>query len=545
MISSFKVFSHYSIQRAYAHVPMLVKKAHELGLKYLVLSDYESLAGSMELMDEIDKNKYDIVPICGTTIQTDGGEVTLLAKNLAGWIRLSQILSSIHRDPATIHDGSLGKRHVTDAITNAMCDDLVAVTDGDDAQYNYLVKYIPGILRSNDQPVLYANAEDKIYCELQVCSRLGITLVDGPANTEAAPIFKNDYSLKPISNSVLTPHLSSFSKYSLKNKPSIPKYKRLPPNTTSTEYLKQLCREGWRKKIEPKIKDNELLKKDYVDRIKDELSLLASASLEDYMLNVYEFVNYCRSNGSTATLRGSAAGCLVFYLLDVVTLDPVWPDSSLPYDPHRSLVFARFINKGRFAGGKFQMPDADLDIPGYIRDALKDHIRSLYTEANVANIMTFQKMKGKAAIREVFRIFGLSLDVADNITKYMVDEAKVQDELQDIKEVRPDYTIINYNIDHIGKVEEYYKQYTKEFNLAIGLCNTIRSIGIHAAGILVANEPIANICPLRYNEENNCYVAAMKMQDVETRGLTKFDLLSVEALAKISELVKEINGKGI
>lgn len=187
------------------------------------------------------------------------------------------------------------------------------------------------------------------------------------------------------------------------------------------------------------------------------------------------------------------------------------------------------------------MPDADLDIPGYIRDPLKDHIRTLYGTEKVANIMTFQKMKGKAAIKEVFRIFGLSLDVADSINKYMVDEAKVQDELQDIRETRPDYTIINYNIDHIGKVEEYYKQYTKEFNLAIGLCNTIRSTGIHAAGILVANEAIEGICPLQYNKENDCSVAAMKMQDVETRGLTKFDLLSVEALAKISELVKEIN----
>ena len=212
--------------------------------------------------------------------------------------------------------------------------------------------------------------------------------------------------------------------YNILSPPNPPEFN--PPGRISpADYLRQLCREGWKEKM-PHVGKDHLHFKEYGKRIDNELQVFEGAGLSSYFLIVRDILEFCRSNGYlTGPGRGSAAGCMVSYLIGITQIDPV------EYD----LVFERFYNAGRNANGRISMPDIDIDVPKDARTAVIDHIKGKYGKDNVAQIVTFQTLKGRAALKRVMQARGnISFEEQNNITRHIMDESKIADDLQDMKE---------------------------------------------------------------------------------------------------------------
>ncbi len=197
----------------------------------------------------------------------------------------------------------------------------------------------------------------------------------------------------------------------------------------------------------------------------------------------------------------------------------------------------------KFTPGHVSLPDIDVDIAAFFRKELIDYTRSKYGNECVAKIATFSRMDGKGAIKEVFRILNPvfnSHELANLITSHMIDASKISDELQDLKEENPKYNTVNYNIDNVQIIrDEYYKEYKHEFDIAIKMASTIKSMGKHAAGIVICNQPLDTIFPVIKNDDG--MVLALEMEFAEYAGAVKYDFLGVLAYDKIGAIVDMIN----
>jgi DNA polymerase-3 subunit alpha len=147
-----------------------------------------------------------------------------------------------------------------------------------------------------------------------------------------------------------------------------------PDNLNSNEYMRQLCRNGWKALVETRVDKSQHEK--YRARVERELKVFEDAKLSGYFLICQDIINFVRRNNwLPGPGRGSAAGCLVSYLIGVTSIDP------MPYN----LLFERFYNAGRNAGGRISMPDIDMDVPVTKRNAVIDYIKRQYGEDKVSH----------------------------------------------------------------------------------------------------------------------------------------------------------------
>jgi DNA polymerase-3 subunit alpha len=320
--------------------------------------------------------------------------------------------------------------------------------------------------------------------------------------------------------------------YDILSKPKLPPFE-CPDNQNPDEYLRQLCRNGWRDKIADIIsKDGQQI---YVDRIKYELEVLQGAGLSSYFLIVQDIVDYVRKNSwLPGPGRGSAAGCLVSYLIGITSIDPI----------KYGLLFDRFYNAGRNSTNHISMPDIDVDVPIDKREAIIEYIKNKYGHDKVSQMITFNTIKGRGALKDVLRVYGnISFDEMNQITKNIPDEAKIADELQEMKEETGESSIIRWALEnHADKLKEWcyidendtlQGPLAKRFEQAIRLEGTKSNQSKHAAGIAISSEPLNEICPMIYDSKNEQLIAGMEMQDLENIGIIKFDILGVAMLDKI------------
>jgi len=320
--------------------------------------------------------------------------------------------------------------------------------------------------------------------------------------------------------------------YDILSKPKLPPF-ACPNNLNPDEYLRELCRVGWKQKIANKI-DTEN-QKEYLDRIKYELDVLQGAGLSSYFLIVQDIVNFVRENGwLPGPGRGSAAGCLVSYLIGITSIDPI----------KYNLLFDRFYNAGRNSGNRISMPDIDVDVPIDKREDIINYIKNKYGHNKVSQMITFNTIKGRGALKDVLRVYGnIGFEEMNKITKNIPDEAKIADELQEMKEETGESSIIRWalenNVDklrewcYIDNDGELQGPLAKRFEQAIRLEGTKSNQSKHAAGIAISSEPLNEICPMIYDTKNNELIAGMEMQDLESIGIIKFDILGVAMLDKI------------
>lgn len=314
--------------------------------------------------------------------------------------------------------------------------------------------------------------------------------------------------------------------------PQLPNFE-CPNKQSPIEYIRELCRLGWKQKIQHKIpKDKHQA---YVDRVKKEFEVLESSNLASYFLIVRDIVNYVRSkNCLPGPGRGSAAGCLVSYLIGITAIDPI------KYD----LIFERFYNAGRNTKKNISMPDIDVDVPIEHREDIINYIKNKYGHDKVSQMITFNTLKGRGALKEVLRVYGnISFQEMNKITKNIPDEAKIADELQEMKEENGEASIIRWALEnnpqklkewcYIDDDNELQGPLSKRFEQAIRLEGSKYNQSKHAAGIAIANNKLSSICPMLWDKKTKQNIAGFEMSDLESIGVIKFDILGIALLDKI------------
>jgi DNA polymerase-3 subunit alpha len=237
--------------------------------------------------------------------------------------------------------------------------------------------------------------------------------------------------------------------------------------------------------------------------------------------------------------RGSAAGCLVSYLIGITSIDPI----------KYHLLFDRFYNSGRNTKDRVSMPDIDVDVPIEKREDIITYIKNKYGNNQVSQMVTFNTIKGRGAIKDVLRVYGnISFEEMNRITKNIPDEAKIADELQEMKDEYGEASIIRWALEnqgeklkdwcHIDENNELQGPLAKRFEQAIRLEGTKVNQSKHAAGVVIADTDLSTICPTIYDTKTKTKIAGMEMEDLESIGIVKFDILGVAMLDKIMYISK-------
>ena len=309
-----------------------------------------------------------------------------------------------------------------------------------------------------------------------------------------------------------------------------------PDKMSPNDYLRELCRQGWAEKMDHVAKGS--LFSDYGDRVNKEIKIFTETNLSSYFLIVRDIIQYAESRGYlTGPGRGSAAGCMVSYLMDITKIDPMRHD----------LIFERFYNAGRNAGGRVSMPDIDIDVPKQSRNDIIDYIKQKYGEDNVAQIVTFQTLKGRAALKRAMAARGnIGFSEQNAITSHILDEAKISDELQDMKDELGTASVITWALENRqDKLKEWcyvddngnlQGKFAKIFEQAIRLEDTKIIQSKHAAGVVVSPQPIYDVCPMVIDKEGKGQLAGFEGPSCEDAGLLKLDVLGIKMLDKIMEM---------
>ena len=218
--------------------------------------------------------------------------------------------------------------------------------------------------------------------------------------------------------------------------------------------------------------------------------------------------------------RGSGAGSIVAWALNITNLDPI----------KYGLLFERFLNPERVS-----LPDFDIDFCTFRRDEVIAYVRSKYGEDKVAQIITFGRLQPKAVLRDVGRVLGINYGIIDKLAKTIPNIIASNENLKDIFESN----IIMQNM--IKGNEELEKLY----EISVKLEGLNRNASTHAAGLVISNSPIKNDVPLYYDSISNIPATQFSMKYLEKIGLIKFDFLGVETLSILDKAVKLISKRNI
>ncbi len=254
-------------------------------------------------------------------------------------------------------------------------------------------------------------------------------------------------------------------------------------------------------------------KKVYEARLKDELAMIERTGFAGYFLIVADFINWAKSQKiPVGPGRGSGAGSLVAYSLKITDIDPI----------QFNLLFERFINPERIS-----MPDFDVDFCQDRRGEVIDYVSKKYGVDNVCQIITFGKLQARAVIKDVGRILGLSFAETDALTKLLPDELDIT--LPRALEAEPKLKEKMETDPKVAKVLEY----------AMSLEGLFRNPGIHAAGVIITENPVVSYCPLYVGRDGDV-VTQFDKDFAEKIGLVKFDFLGLKTLTVIDNALKLI-----
>lgn len=287
----------------------------------------------------------------------------------------------------------------------------------------------------------------------------------------------------------------------------IPKY--VPPDGVSnTEYLRKLVNEGLLSRY------GEDCSQEYKDRADFELAVIEQMGFVDYFLVVWDLIDFARKEGiPVGPGRGSGAGSIVAYALTITNIDP------MRYD----LLFERFLNPERVS-----MPDFDLDFCYQRREEIIEYVREKYGAENVSQIITFGRMLAKQVVRNVGRVMGMPYGDVDRIAKLIPDELKIT--LEKAMHQEPE----------LKELVEGDQDLRKLWRLATRLEGTIGTVGTHAAGVVICDEPLVNHVALFKASGSDVVATQVEMAGVEDVGLLKMDFLGLRTLTVVHDAVRMI-----
>ncbi len=297
----------------------------------------------------------------------------------------------------------------------------------------------------------------------------------------------------------------------------------VPAGHTVDSYFEQVCREGFRKRLDTSIKhlsDTGKLRSplsDYHARLEREIDCIKAMKFPGYFLIVWDFIRYAREQGiPVGPGRGSAAGSLVAYVMEITNIDPL----------QNALLFERFLNPERVS-----MPDIDIDFDMNRRGEVIDYVTRKYGREQVAQIITFNTMAAKAAIKDVGRALDLPYGDVDRIAKMVPATIGITLE-QALKDSPP-----------LQEAYDRDPQMREVIDTALKLEGLVRGAGVHAAGVVIAPRPLTDLVPLS-RSKNEEIVTAYDMKAIEKLGLLKMDFLGLTTLTVIADCLKLIENSG-
>ncbi|MBI5530480.1 MAG: DNA polymerase III subunit alpha, partial [Candidatus Doudnabacteria bacterium] len=292
----------------------------------------------------------------------------------------------------------------------------------------------------------------------------------------------------------------------------------IPPGKTHDQMLRELAYQGLIKKynLNPEKEIKEQVDKKVYDRLEYELEVILNKGYAVYFLIVQEFINWMRRRNIPTTTRGSAAGCLVSYLIGINNFNP------LIYN----LPFERFLNPYRPS-----LPDIDVDIADSARDRVIEYVKQKYGEDKVAQICTFGTMAARGAVRDVTRVLGLPYTLGDELAK-MIPLGKQGFPM-----------FISKALEEVGELKEKYDndpQVKRILDLAQKIEGSARQISTHAAGVVIAPTDLTDFTPVQKEKNGEKLITQYEMHAVEDVGLVKMDFLGLRNLSTLAEAAKII-----
>lgn len=292
----------------------------------------------------------------------------------------------------------------------------------------------------------------------------------------------------------------------------------VPKEFTIEEFLVKEAEQGFEKRFSKAFASGEIKIEDqskYHDRLKIELKVINAMGFAGYFLIVADFISWAKKNNiPVGPGRGSGAGSLVAYVLQITDLDPI----------HYDLLFERFLNPERV-----DMPDFDIDFCMEGRDKVIDYVTETYGRESVSQIITYGTMAAKAVIRDVGRVLGHPYGFVDKIAKLIPLELGITLE----KALATEETLKQRYDD-----EEEVKNL---IDLAQKLEGITRNAGKHAGGVVIAPSKLTDFVPLYRDAENGAIVTQFDKVDVEKMGLVKFDFLGLRTLTIVDWATQMIN----
>ena len=293
----------------------------------------------------------------------------------------------------------------------------------------------------------------------------------------------------------------------------------VPAGHTIDSHFEQVCREGLKKRLETAVRQLELRGvqrvpvSEYESRLSFEIDIIKQMKYAGYFLIVWDFIKYARDNGiPVGPGRGSATGSLVAYAMEITNIDPM----------QNVLLFERFLNPERVT-----MPDIDVDFCQNRRGEVIEYVTRKYGREQVAQIITFNTMAAKAAIKDCGRALDMPYGDVDRIAKLVpatvgmtIDRA-----LEDVPDLRKAY--------------DSDKQIRELIETAKKLEGLVRGAGVHASAVVIAPRPLTELVPVN-RTKNDEIVTAYDMKAVEKMGLLKMDFLGLATLTVITDCLKLI-----
>ncbi len=564
-----RVHSDFSMIDGLTKVKPIVKKASDLGMPALAITDFTNLCGLVKFY--FAAHDAGMKPIIGADFKVQSAEMgdelfelTILAANNEGYKNLTLLISEAYQRGHVQHlpvidkewlinhreglivlsggkNGDVGKallkgnQKMVDSFIsfykthfpNSYYLELVRTGRADEEAYLHFAVELAEkedlpVVATNDVRLLTADQFDAH--EIRVAIHDGYTLVDPnrPKLYSAQQYLRSEEEMcelfadipEALQNSVEIAKRCNVTvrlgEYFLPNFPT--------GDMSIEDFLVMKSKEGLEERLEFLFPDPEVRaarRPEYDERLDVELQVVNQMGFPGYFLIVMEFIQWSKDNDvPVGPGRGSGAGSLVAYALKITDLDP------LEFD----LLFERFLNPERVS-----MPDFDIDFCMDKRDLVIDHVAEMYGRDAVSQIITFGTMAAKAVIRDVGRVLGHPYGFVDRISKLVPAEPGMT--LAKAFEAEP----------QLGQSYDADEEVRDLIDMCRILEGVTRNAGKHAGGVVISPTTITDFAPLYCDAEGNNPVTQFDKNDVETAGLVKFDFLGLRTLTIIDWALGLIN----
>jgi len=560
------VHSHYSLLDGLPKIDQLLDRVAELGMDSVALTDHGALYGAVEFYQKAKERSIKPILGCEIYLAFEGmhqkrpniddkrSHLTLLVKNEEGYKNLVKLLTKANLE------GFYYKPRVDMELLQKLSSGLICLSGCMQGKIQKLILGKKG-KEAEDLSLRFQKifGKDNFYLEIQrhenlssqktineglisLSKKLQIPLVatqdshylrpeDAKAqdilmliNTGADPddperltMKTDDFSLKSEEEMISifkdlpeaienTKKIADSCNFDFQfGKPALP-YFQLPAGKTADEYLRELSYKGSRKRG---IKET----KEVRDRLEYELSVIKKTGFAPYFLIVQDLVNWAKEKGIVVGPgRGSVAGSLVSYLLNITNVDP------LKYN----LLFERFLTESRIS-----YPDIDLDFTDVRRDEVINYVSQKYGREKVAQIITFGTMAARAVVRDVGRALKYNYSFCDQIAKMIPFSFTLDETLEKNKEFRTLY--------------EQDQKARELIDFSRKLEGVARHVSTHACGVVISSGRLEEIVPLQHpTQDDTTIVTQYEMRAIEDLGLLKMDLLGLKNLTIIEHTLRKI-----